>query len=210
MNFDSLIFDLDGTLWNANKECTEAWNMVLERSGYERRITLQDMNSVTGKPIDEIIETLLPDISRENNDISVQLNVMEQEIIGKAGAFIFPGVKEIFPELSGYYKIFIVSNCQEWYLKEFLRFSGVKEFLSGWDCHGSSGIEKHRMISGIKKGHGLMKAVYIGDTLHDQESARLSGCDFIQMTYGFGELIDGATNFGSFYDLYKYLMKSEG
>jgi phosphoglycolate phosphatase len=204
-NYTALLFDLDGTLWNANKECTEAWNRVLERLGYKRRITVQDMDSVTGKTFEEIMEVLLPDICRETNDIGIQFNAMEQEIIGKSGAFIFPGVKEKLAELSAHYKIFIVSNCQEWYLKEFLRFSGIEKSLSGWDCHGSSGIEKYRMISAIKTSHNIKDALYIGDTMYDQESAQLSGCDFIQMTYGFGEPIKDATTFDNFEELFQYL-----
>jgi len=117
MKYEALIFDLDGTLWDANRQCTEAWNRVLNRLGYERRISLEEMNSATGKPIDEIIEELLPGIRQEHSDITLLLNEMEKEIIGGSGADIYSGVKEKIPELSSFYKIFIVSNCQEWYLK---------------------------------------------------------------------------------------------
>lgn len=209
MKYKALIFDLDGTLWDANNQCTEAWNRVLNRLGYERRISLEEMNSATGKPIDEIIEELLPGIRQEHSDITLLLNEMEKEIIGRSGAYIYSGVKEKLSELSSFYKIFIVSNCQEWYLKEFFRFSCIEKYLSGWNCHGSSGIEKHGMISGIIKKHGIKEAVYIGDTVHDRDSALLCGIDFIHMTYGFGGPIDGAVSFGSFEELYGYLMRSE-
>jgi len=209
MKYEALIFDLDGTLWDANSQCTEAWNTVLQRLRYERRISLEEMNSVTGKPIDEIIEELLPGIRQEHSDITLLLNEMEQEIIGRSGADIYSGVKEMIPELSSRYKIFIVSNCQEWYLKEFLRFSGIEKYLSGWDCHGSSGIEKHRMIPGIMEKHGIKEAVYIGDTLHDRDSALLCCIDFIHMTYGFGGPIEGETSFGKFEELSMHLMRDE-
>ena len=29
--YDSIIFDLDGTLWNSSKPICEAWNIILKR-----------------------------------------------------------------------------------------------------------------------------------------------------------------------------------
>ena len=29
--YDSIIFDLDGTLWNSSKPICEAWNIILDR-----------------------------------------------------------------------------------------------------------------------------------------------------------------------------------
>ena len=109
-------------------------------------------------------------------------------------------------ELSGYYKVFIVSNCQEWYLNNFLEYSGLGTILSGWDCYGSSRTEKYLMITEIKKKNNINRAIYIGDTLHDKESAKLSNSDFIQVIYGFGDPIKNVANFDSFNDLYLYLM----
>ncbi len=31
MGYDSLIFDLDGTLWNSSNSVASPWNVVLER-----------------------------------------------------------------------------------------------------------------------------------------------------------------------------------
>ncbi|MCZ8230401.1 HAD hydrolase-like protein [Flavobacterium sp.] len=56
MNYEAIIFDLDGTLWDANKSCTKAWNDVLKELNYKNKITLKGMNSVTGKPMDDCID----------------------------------------------------------------------------------------------------------------------------------------------------------
>jgi len=209
MKYEALIFDLDGTLWNVNKCCTDAWNMVLGDLGYERRITLEEMNSVTGMPMDEIMKALLPGINHDHNELYAKFNSKEEELIGKQGTLLYTGMQEGIAKLSDHFRIFIVSNCQGWYLNKFLDYSGIRDRFSGWDCYGDSGIEKHRMIPGIMEKHGIKEAVYIGDTLHDRDSALLCCIDFIHMTYGFGGPIEGETSFGKFEELSMHLMRDE-
>lgn len=207
MRYDALIFDLDGTLWDSNESCVGGWNGVLEKLNYKDRITVSGMNKITGKPVSECIDILLPGIKQQYENITELITNSEKEAIEKSGAFIYPDVKEKIIELSNCFKIFIVSNCQESYLLKFIDYSGLGPVLSGWDCYGSSGTEKHLMISKIKEISNIEKAVYIGDTDFDKESAELSGSDFIQLTYGFAAPIKNVTNFSSFNALYQHLIK---
>jgi phosphoglycolate phosphatase len=206
--YDAIIFDLDGTLWNVNECCTDAWNIVLQDIGYDRRITLNEMNSVTGMPMDEIIRTLLPGINHNHEMLYDRFNSKEEELVGRQGTYLYPGMQEGITKLADHFRVYIVSNCQGWYLNRFLDFSGIKNLVSGCDCYGDSGVEKYHMIAGIKKKDNIKNAVYIGDTLFDRDSARKSCTDFIQVTYGFGKPIDGEKHFESFTDLSEYLMFS--
>jgi phosphoglycolate phosphatase-like HAD superfamily hydrolase len=71
MKYDAIIFDLDGTLWNANESCTE-------KLDYKDRITTEEMNSVTGRPIDDCIDLLLPGIRNKYADIKELLTIAEK------------------------------------------------------------------------------------------------------------------------------------
>ena len=54
-NVDSIIFDLDGTLWDSRKEVASAWTEVIRTYNYERKeVTFQEVNDLMGKTIDEI------------------------------------------------------------------------------------------------------------------------------------------------------------
>lgn len=206
MKYEAIIFDLDGTLWNVNESCTKAWNTFLGESNYKGRISADGMNSVTGIPMEKCIDILLPGIRKEYSDIKNILISYEKETVGKNGGEIYPDVLLRITELSHNFKIFIVSNCEQWYLNKFIGYSGLGPVLTDWDCHGSSGVDKHVMITNMKKKYHLNKVIYVGDTMHDKNSAELSDSDFIQVTYGFDKPISDAKRFDSFNDLYSYFI----
>ena len=65
-NVDSIIFDLDGTLWDSRKEVAESWSEVLAKYNYNRKsISFQEVNDLMGKTIDEIEDLLFPEIPKE-------------------------------------------------------------------------------------------------------------------------------------------------
>ena len=45
-NVDSIIFDLDGTLWDSRKEVASAWSEVIRGYDYERKeVTFHEVTS---------------------------------------------------------------------------------------------------------------------------------------------------------------------
>ena len=105
------------------------------------------------------------------------------------------------------YGTFLVSNCQEWYLNHFLRFSGFGPVLAGVDCHGTSGLPKNEMLARIVREHSLRNALYIGDTAGDEKAAALAGIAFIHVAWGFGRPEGTPKTVQSFAELMGYLVK---
>jgi hypothetical protein len=60
----------------------------------------------------------------------------EQEVVNRAGGTLYSGVKIGMPQLARVYRLFLVSNCQAWYLACFLDHSGLRSCFTGWDCYG--------------------------------------------------------------------------
>ena len=54
--YDSIIFDLDGTLWNSSKPICEAWNIILDRHKEIVRepITIEELGQCMGLPMYDI------------------------------------------------------------------------------------------------------------------------------------------------------------
>ena len=116
-DFDSLIFDLDGTLWDTCEACAVAWNNVVNRNEIKfRQVTASDVRSVTGKPHAECIKTVFSSLSNEEISILIDETIIEDTLVIKEmGGELYEGVSEGLNILNEYYDLFIVSNCQSGY-----------------------------------------------------------------------------------------------
>lgn len=187
MNFDALVFDLDGTLWDAAEGCAIGWNHGLHSLGIAKTLTADDIRGVTGNPLPVCVKLLLPDEAECHQRLLKVLAKFEEEAIKNQGGRCYDGLSETMEALSGRFALFLVSNCQTWYLDCFLGLSGIKRFLKGTDCFGLSHQNKPEMLQNLKKQYGLIKPAYVGDTEGDEISAGKAGYAFIHASYGFGK-----------------------
>ena len=58
---DSLIFDLDGTLWDNVDSYVISWNRGLIRTGYQKQVTRDDILGLMGKEARIMLDSILPD-----------------------------------------------------------------------------------------------------------------------------------------------------
>jgi phosphoglycolate phosphatase len=198
MTTDALIFDLDGTLWDAAAASTYGWNLALEELGLSRRVTVDGIRSVSGRPFPQCVEILLPELSPVPASILELLEARERTGIELMAGVLYEGVADGLSRLAEWYPLFLVSNCPDWYLEEFFRHTGLGKHFAGWDCHGLSGIAKSGMLLKLAATHRLARAVYVGDTRGDQESAEQAGMDFAFVRYGFGRVEGTPLSFADF------------
>ncbi|MET0389243.1 MAG: HAD hydrolase-like protein, partial [Polyangiales bacterium] len=123
---DSLVFDLDGTLWDTCESCARGWNAVLERHAMPfRRVTADDVRRVAGRPHDQCIrDTFIGLDESQLRILSDETAEEDNRMIEEHGGVIYPGVAEGLAELVRVFPLFIVSNCQAGYIELFLRKSG--------------------------------------------------------------------------------------
>jgi len=205
MDNDAIIFDIDGTLWNACPASAKGWNIGLEKLGIEQKITSKQIENVAGNSYEKCIDILLPGFQEKYPELLDTLNSSEIEVVKSDGGKFYDGVINGIKALASSYKIFLVSNCQDWYMELFLKFSGLEPVLTGFDCHGMSGLPKHKMLKRIASDYALINPVYIGDTEGDESAAKLANMDFIHATYGFGKPQNEVKSFDSFDNILKYL-----
>src|ERR1700761_9383456 len=119
--FDSIIFDLDGTLWDSSANVTLAWQAAKEKVDYIKEdFTREKIHSITGMTYKAIFETLLPYLDEEQrNEFKALAAKNELELLNEKGGELFPGLENTLQYLSEKYKLFIVSNCQSGYIEVF-------------------------------------------------------------------------------------------
>ncbi len=206
---DALIFDLDGTLWDAAEPTAQGWNLALEQSGVASRVTVAGIRSVAGTPFDGCVRILLPELCPPDADLLQALNAHEEAAIEAVGGTLFPGVSAGLRALAAVYPLFLVSNCQDWYLDVFFAKSGLGRCFTGSDCNGLSGLPKAGMLLRLVERHSLHHPVYVGDTASDFESAAQAGMDFAFARYGFGSVAEPTLSFVTFEELARHYLEGK-
>lgn len=192
LKVDSLIFDLDGTLWDSTDGIIETWNELLK--GYpdiDKTVTREEMASNFGRPLDEIARRMFPDQTpRMQKQLMDECGDKEIIYLSKHGGSLYPQTEEVLKALSEKIPLFIVSNCQAGYIESFYKGNGMGRYFKDHECIGVTGLSKGENIRLIISRNGLKAPAYMGDTQGDADAARAAGVPFIYAAYGFGE-VDG-------------------
>lgn len=187
---DSIIFDLDGTIWDSIDTVLLAWNSIVEENKQvEKKLTRRDFESTMGLQMDDISSKLFPSL-----DLNTQTQIIKQcfEIEGKYieehGGALFENVEDVLHNLSKKYKLFIVSNCQQGYIEGFFRYHKLENYFLDYENPSRTGLTKGDNIKLIIERNNLSKPVYVGDTESDLKASRHAGIPFVYAKYGFGNV----------------------
>lgn len=191
--FDSIIFDLDGTLWDSTEGVAAAWQAAKEEFGFVKNdITPASIGGIAGMAYDAIYDHLFPELTDEQRqEFKAKCAKKELEVLSAEGGILYPGLVDALQELSAKYKLFIVSNCQSGYIEAFLDYYKLHEYFVGHQCYGTKSRPKADNIRDIVVDHQLQSPVYVGDTQGDYESSKKAGVPFIFVSYGFGKVKEG-------------------
>ena len=204
---DSLIFDMDGTLWDAVDTYAESWNLIFKELGIDRTIKREQLAKMVGWEGKKVISTLMPDFDDEKRqEIYNLVNEKRRGMIPEYGGILYDGVKEGLQQLAAKYPLFILSNCAKGIIRLFIDWAGIDEHITDELAYGINFMPKQHNIKLLMEKHQLKNPVYIGDTAGDGEESRKAGIPFVFMTYGFGETEDYDLKFDDFESFTAYFM----
>ena len=209
MNFESLILDIDGTLWDSRSVVAKGYNLQLKDEGLERfSVDEEFLKSVFGKVMTEIADIIFGELPEEER-YPIMDRCMEREketlLNDPCEGAGYPKVKETLEQLRKKHRLFIVSNSQCGYPEVCMKKLGLTDLICGHLCFGDTGTCKGETIKTLMAKHNITDACYIGDTQGDYEAATMAGTPFIWCAYGFGTPDDYVIKVDAFEELKEVL-----
>lgn len=190
MTFDSLILDIDGTLWNTTEVVAKAWNaQIKEHFPNLKTVTADILKTQFGKPMNIIADNLFPSLSQEQKDELLKLCCIgeQKELEENKEKLTYPNVVNTIKKLSKKIPVFIVSNCQTGYIELVMKKNKIEKYITDYECFGDTRLGKDENIALVVKRNNLQKPAYVGDTQGDYEACKKAGVPFIWASYGFGK-----------------------
>ena len=189
MNYESIILDIDGTLWDSRALVAEGYNIQLKKEGLDHLcVDAEILKPLFGKVLQEIADALFASIDpKDRYDLMKRCMDTENKYLFENECRIgYPGVPETVKQLSETYRLFIVSNSERGYPELCMEKLGLTPYIEGHLCFGDTGTSKGKTIRTLIEKHNIGSCVYIGDTQGDYEATLEAEVPFIWASYGFG------------------------
>ena len=204
MQYESLIFDIDGTLWDSRALVAEGYNIQLKAEGLEHLyVNAEQLKALFGKVMTEIADVILAPIPVPERYALMErcMDTENRYLFENECRIGYPGVLETVRELAKKYRLFIVSNSQCGYPELCMDKLGLTPYIQGHLCFGDTGTSKGKTIRTLMEKHNIHSCAYIGDTQGDYEATVEAEVPFIWAAYGFGVPDGYAVKIDSFEEL---------
>jgi phosphoglycolate phosphatase len=204
---DSLIFDMDGTLWDAVDTYTESWNVVFKKLNINRTMEREHLLERIGWDGNKVMLAVLPEFDENRRkEIYNDVNAIRLQLLPQNGGLLYDGVLDGLKQLAAKYQLFILSNCGKGIIRLFIDWADIDDYITDEIAYGVNSMPKHHNIKLLVDTHQLKTPVYIGDTAGDAEQSRQAGIPFVFVSYGFGETDNYDLRFDDFKSLTDYFM----
>lgn len=204
MQAESIILDVDGTLWDSTELVAKSWNRAIRDIGVTHiDVTAEQLKTLFGRTMKEIADVVLAGCSEEEKEKVMDLccQYEHEDLENDECNMLYPNVKETIIELAKTHRIFIVSNCQSGYIEMFLEKTNLGEYVTDIECFGNTGRGKGENIRLIMERNHSESACYVGDIRGDYEASCQAGVPFVFAEYGFGDVPESEWKMKDFSEL---------
>lgn len=192
--YESIIFDLDGTLVDSAPGIEYALRESIRLILPETVIDLTNIRANIGPPLPDLVRQVLPELTPEVAD---QIETRFRSIYDHTGwqhTSVYESVIETLSQLTDrHIRCFLVTNKRlrptRQILVKFRLLPFFGEVVSA-DANQSAPQSKETMVRYLTRKYLLNpgKTLMVGDTRSDATAARICGMDFAVAVYGYGSV----------------------
>ncbi|MFI8708422.1 HAD family hydrolase [Bacillus sp. NPDC077411] len=190
----SLIFDMDGTLFQTEKilelSLDDTFNHLRSLNLWDTVTPIDKYREIMGVPLPKVWEALLPNHSneiREQTDAYFLERLVENIRNGKGA--LYPNVEEVFSYLKeNNYSIYIASNGLTEYLQAIVSYYNLDNWVTKtFSIQQIQTLNKGDLVKTIIKKYDIKRAAVIGDRLSDINAAKDNGLIAIGCNFDFAQ-----------------------
>ena len=189
MKYNTIIFDLDGTLLNTLDDLRDSLNDILSEKGYPAK-TLEEVRSYIGDGVMNLIKRSLP-TGYTQDEVNLLLEQFREHYKNNMQNKTRPynGIMELLLDLHRYnYKIGIVSNKYDSAVKSLSRFffGNIVSVAIGETNEVRRKPAPDSVIKAIQElDSDTSQTIFVGDSDTDVQTAKNAGIPCIGVTWGF-------------------------
>ncbi|TDR75941.1 HAD family hydrolase [Photobacterium lutimaris] len=199
MKFDTLIFDLDGTISDPKVGVVRSMNHALIAHGYPAR-NEDEIARYIGPPLDRIFMDLVG--SKQSSLILELVATFRQRYadIGYSENQLYVGMRDTLDTLKseGKYRLGVCTSKRVDFACKILALFGLLEHFEFVDG-GDVGVEKWQQLQALKEqGVITEKSLMIGDRYVDLTAAHKNGLTSAGVLWGYGSKMELETHMPAF------------
>lgn len=189
MKYNTVIFDLDGTLLNTLDDLRDSLNEILIQKGYKTR-SIEEVRRFVGNGVRSLVRLSVP-AQCSDDEVTLIMEEFKEHYNNNMQNKTRPynGIMELLLDLYRYnYKIAIVSNKFDTAVKSLSRtyFGNLIPVAIGETLEIKRKPAPDSIYTAIKElGSDLSNTVLVGDSETDVQTAKNAGIPCIGVTWGF-------------------------
>ena len=185
-NFDMIIFDMDGTLWDTTDITFEASNIIAQEYDEVKEVNIDLIKSIMGLSLENVARKMMPYLSLDKAIYYVKLRIDKtNELLNEKGGSTYYGVISTIKKLSKNHKLGIITNNFDEYAKVFITSNNLEDCFTDYIGTATYNITKTEAIRRMVERNNIKTACYVGDINKDMEAAIDAQTTFIHAKYGF-------------------------
>lgn len=193
MNF-SMIFDMDGTLFQTDKileiSLEETFQELRQKGLWEKETPIEKYRQIMGVPLSVVWETLLPTHPSEIRTMANEF-FHDQLIynIQNGNGDLYPRVEELFTYLKNRnIPTFIASNGLPNYLESIVKYYHLDNWVQEvFSIQQIKSKDKSDLVQMILEKYKIQRGAVVGDRLSDIKAAKSNGLFAIGCRFDFAQ-----------------------